>query len=198
MIEELSDFPVNNAVIAMSTNFQDALSFSPIAYRNNLPVILQTWGDTSADRGFTDEAAAWLEGKTLTVIGGTGAISEESVADYEQFVRLWGETGYDTSNEIAKWATSRCLLDRTNVVIACGAQTPKGVDALAGAALAGQLRAPILLVNGNEAIEGVDTTTLDGYLAMSSLSVRQAYVLGGTYVIPEDTYNQIATIIGAE
>ena len=187
----------NNAVIAMSTNFQDALSFSPIAYKFALPVILQTWGDTSADRGFTDEAAAWLEGKFLTVVGGPGAISDASVEGYHVYKRIYGETGYDTSNEIAKWAIGEDYLNPSSAVIACGAQAPKGVDALAGAALAGKIGCPILLVSGNDAMEPVDTTTIDDYLTGNAQYVLSVYVLGGGYVIPQDVVDKIEALFKA-
>ena len=183
-----------SAIVAMSTNFQDALSISPIAYKFGLPLILQTWGDTSADRGFTDEAKAFLADKSLTVVGGTGAISDESIDGYGLYVRLWGETGYDTSNEIAKWAIGKGYLSSFYTVIACGAQAPKGVDALAGAALAGKAEAPILLVNGNEEMEAADLTTIDGFLVGEDNLVRNVYVLGGTYVVPPALFDYIAEV----
>ena len=196
MITELGGH-TDTAIIAMSTNFQDALSISPIAYTQELPVVLQTWGDTSAERGFTDDAKAWLANRQLLVVGGPGAISNESIAGFDLFDRIYGETGYDTSDMIAKWAIGAHLLSSNNVVIACGAQAPKGVDALAGAALAGRFGCPILLVNGNDAMEAVDTTTIDGYLTDHKGDVINAYVLGGEYVVPPALYDQIKTLIGA-
>ena len=186
----------DGAIIAMSTNFQDALSMSPIAYSHGVPVILQTWGDTSADRGFTDDAKEFLSGKSLIVAGGPGAISDASLDGFTVFRRIYGETGYDTSNEIAKWATEGHWLNTYNAVIACGAQAPKGTDALAGAALAGRLRAPILLVNSNEAMEAANLTTIDGYLSDHEGDVREAIVLGGTYVVPQELYDVIKTKLG--
>ena len=204
-IVEHRDGEVYLAIVAMSTNFQDALSISPYAYRAGAPVILQTWGATSADRGFTDEAKEFLNNKWITIVGGPGAISDESFEGIEFPVlpwsqeplkpqRIYGETGYDTSNEIAWWGVSNNVFSPTSVVVACGAQAPKGVDALSGAALAGKLGCPILLVNSNEAMEGADTTTIDDYLSHYGKRVRTAYVLGGTYVIPQDLYDKVASL----
>ena len=190
-IEKVTHKPAETVVIAMSLNFQDALSISPYAYKYKVPVVLQTWGDTSADRGFTDEAAQWLTGKSVLVAGGAGAISEASVAPYTQVDRLWGESGYDTSNKIAEWMTSKGYLGTESIVFACGAQAPKGTDALAGAALAGRLSAPILLASTNEAMESADLTCVNGFYASNASKVRHTFVLGGAYVMPDALYQQI-------
>ena len=176
----------DEAIVAMSTNFQDALSMSSYAYKYKVPIVLQTWGDTSADRGFTDEEQAFLQGKNLLVAGGTGAVSDESLEGMTVRARLWGEDGYDTSNAIAKWMTEQGYLSPRVVVLACGAQGPCGVDALAGAALAGRASAPMLLVNTNTELDGTRTVVIDDYLASQKGNVTHAYVLGGQFVMPDD------------
>ena len=183
------------AIVAMSQNFVDALSMSPISWNQGVPIILQTWGDTSADRGFTDDAKAFLEGKTLLVAGGTGAVSDESLEGMTVYKRLAGVTGYETSDAIAEWACEIGFLNPISAVFASGAQAPKGVDALAGSALAGKMRCPILLVNGNADLEAVDTTTIDGFLTNHAADIANVYVLGGTYVMPQDMCDQILQVI---
>ena len=128
--------------------------------------------------------------------GGAGAISNASVAAYTVTERLWGETGYDTSQRIAEWMCAKGYLEPTTVVLACGAQAPKGTDALAGAALAGKLSAPVLLVTTNADIESPNTTTIDGFFTTNKDSVQMAYVLGGTYVMPSDLYTRITSLLG--
>ena len=187
-IEEITGEPATTAIIAMSTNFQDALSMSGIAFMGHMPVILQTWGDTSADRGFTDEAKAYLADKQLIVAGGPGAISDESLAGLDVIDRIYGETGYDTSAAIAKWGLEKHYFRTDAVIIACGAQAPKGTDALAGSALSGTVGAPILLVNANEEMEPVNTVATDTMLGDGNPyeMARIVIVLGGNYVIPQE------------
>jgi hypothetical protein len=187
----------DEAIVAVSFNFQDALSISPIAYMEGIPIILQTWGDTAADRGFTDDAKAWLAGKDLCIVGGTGAISDESLDGLHPLIRLWGESGYDTSNEIAKWGLGIGCFSTSRVVFACGAQAPKGTDALAGSALAGHSGAPILLVNSNEEMEGADLTTVEGYYAEHLKGLRSIIVLGGEYVVPADLFDLVVKMANA-
>lgn len=74
-----------------------------------------------------------------------------------EIVRMYEYDGYDTSLEIAKTLVNRGRASESSVIIVSGAQAPRGVDALAGAALAGINNNVILLVNANPKIEGVHT-----------------------------------------
>ena len=94
--------------------------------------------------------------------------------------------------------TSKGYLGTDAVVFACGAQLPKGTDALAGAALAGRLSAPILLATSNEAMEPADLTCVEGFYAANADKVRHTYVLGGAYVMPDALYAQIQGMNSAE
>lgn len=180
------------AIIASSMSFQDALSIAPIAYSQKIPVILQTWGETSAERGLSDEARQLLEeaNSKVIVVGGEGAVSDASLEGLKVQKRLWGETGYDTSFEIAKWATRSDVgyLNANPVVLASGAEAPKGLDALAGSVFAGShgRLAPLILVNGNEELGDVDLTAIERYLEIHDDEVEQIYFLGGEYVMPEE------------
>ncbi len=81
-----------------------------------------------------------------------------------EIVRMYEYDGYDTSLEIAKTLVNRGRASESSVIIVSGAQAPRGVDALAGAALAGINNNVILLVNANPKIEGVHTEAVDGFL----------------------------------
>ena len=145
-----------DAIVAMGTNFQDALSISSFAYAYKLPIFLTTpW----EGRDLPASAVAAIKGMsgTIWVPGGPGAVPEtavEYVFGGRTITRLYGYDGYETSNYIARFMVEQGYLSAENCVVACGAQGPKGTDALAGAALAGkhgpgQLGGPMLLVNGN-------------------------------------------------
>lgn len=188
--------PTMPVYVAMSSNFQDALSISPWAYQNSVPIVLQTWGATSADRGFTSEAKEFLkDNKDITVIGGPGAISDASLSGLDVVDRIYGESGYDTSNAIAEYMLDDAL--SPTIVFACGAQAPKGTDALAGSGLAGRLSAPVLLLNGNTAMEAENLTTVAKFYAQHKNEVRTIYVLGGSYVVPASTFATIVDIVDA-
>ena len=210
--------PATDVIVAMGINFQDALSISSLAYKYHMPIYLETDGQGSsyaADRKLTDDAISAIKttlgdsGK-IYVPGGTGAVAKETVEDVfegKDTVRIFGEDGYETSNEIARYFTSDAggnKLDASYVCIANGAEAPKGTDALAGAALAGKRGGVILLANTNAACGEVSTKTLDGmytkdvtdadgnvsteiiraFLSDNATSIQSVGILGGTYVMP--------------
>lgn len=198
-IHALGGNPNGEVIVAMSTNFQDALSISPLAYRDSIPILLQGNGTTIPRELTADEKSliATQTSGTIWVPGGPGAVPEATVEGEfpgREIVRMWGYDGYDTSLEIANTLTERGRASAECVVIASGAQGPKGVDALAGAALAGVNNGVILLVNANSDIEGVHTEAADEFLLngpagtafMNAFRAGTAkgYMLGGSFVMP--------------
>lgn len=197
------------AVVAMSDNFQDALSMSSFAYAYKVPVVLETSADNAAARALPSGALELLNAaKTkVYVAGGTAAVSEESLAGvHTDIVRLAGNDGYDTSNQIARYMVNAGLLKANLVCVACGASKPAGADALSGAALAGKYSGVILLANANEAMDDegvVSTVTLQGhdsqggqaFLEAHAAEVGKVFVLGGTTVMPEEVISLIDAVL---
>ena len=203
LIEKLGGNAKDQAIVAMSSNFQDALSISTYAYKYQVPLILE---DNSGN--LTDEAVSFIEDSTTGIIfvpGGPGAVPESSVEDVftgRTIERIYGEDGYDTSNQIALYMVENDLLSANVVGIACGAQKAHGVDALAGAALVGKQGGVMLLVNAQESMEAVNYTTIDAgkdskggnsFLTANKEAVKDSYVLGGTYVSPAVFFDKVET-----
>ena len=69
---------------------------------------------------------------------------------------------------------------------------------LAGAALAGSKGGIMLLANGNPKLGSPNSVALDGALATYAGQVREAYVLGGAYVMPSSVYDKVADYLGAD
>lgn len=197
-------------VVAMSDNFQDALSMSSFAYKYHAPVILLTSAPDARGRRLTAESAELLSSGALCdskifVAGGEGAVSNDSLSreGLQTFKRLAGESGYDTSNQIACYMLENGLLSADTVTLACGAEEARGLDALAGAALAGKNCGPILLVNAQQAfgntslqtIQGADSERTAAFLDSHADAVYWVDVLGGEYVMPESLIETVRTII---
>ena len=188
-----------NVIIASSFSFQDALSMSSFAYANGVATIIQTEGATSAIRSLTDDQVALMKTGELKdakvwVAGGTGAVSDESIAltgrtltDTTKFQRIGGETAYDTSALISETLVEAGLIDSTYITLATGAEASKGVDALAGCALAGLNKGPILLVSANAANEAEDYTAFNNFTTKYKSSIKNAFILGGESVMPSNT-----------
>ena len=203
-ILKLDPKATSKAIVAYSQNFQDALSISSFAYKYHVPIFLQTYGKDSSQRELTKEATSLLEdawGKaTIYVPGGDGAVATstvEGVFGSGRVVRKFGNTGYDTSNELATYFVKEGLLSTDTVVFASGAPAPKGVDALAGAAIAGHSSAPVILLNNNPDMGDYGVTALEKgkFLQSNFKSVKAGYVLGGTTVMSDSMYRWIKQII---
>ena len=188
-----------NVIVASSFSFQDALSMSSYAYKKHAAILIQTYGATSDVRSFCDTQLQLLkEGALkdahLIVAGGTGAVSDASIAlagrdatDTTKVTRLWGQDAFDTSLAIAKHFVETGGFEAGIITLASGAEAAKGLDALAGAALAGKNSSPVLLVSANAGIENENYTALDGFVSANSSSIESAYVLGGESVMPTST-----------
>ena len=190
----------------MSTNFQDALSISSYAYKYQVPIFLET--DEAHGRQLTEAAASAIKelSGTIYVPGGNGAVPQASVEEVfgrERVVRLSGWDGYDTSNQIATYMVEHGLLSPSTICLASGAPDPKGVDALAGAALAGKAGGVVLLTNANPRFGSISTTTIEGadsegtsaFLPSHAKDVKQAYILGGKAVMPAELQQRVNDIL---
>lgn len=181
------------AIACNPTSFADAVSISGWAYANKVPVMLQTWGDTAAERGFTDEAAQVISGRELIVCGGKLAVSDESVNNLgaASITRLGGATLYDTSLAIANWELEHGM-SAGNVCIASSIYDFNGVDALAASALAGNGRGVVLLANSNPAYEPGESTDMAlSFIKDHKDEVRNIYVLGGTVASTPEFYDAV-------
>ncbi|MGX7595123.1 S8 family serine peptidase [Planococcus plakortidis] len=122
------------AVVASGLNFPDALSVSPYAAKNGIPILL-----TRSD-SLPQETASALERYTSSyVIGSTGAVSEDVFAQLPEPERFGGKSRYDTGSEVA----TQLPLGNSRAFIATGLDFP---DALTGSVFAAKNDAPILLV----------------------------------------------------
>lgn len=204
---KLGDTDFTKAIVSMCDNFQDALSISSFAYKYHVPILLECSSSTAEGRQLTSDAIKLFDSggafnnATVFIPGGTGAVSVASVEGtlgQRTYVRLTeGETGYDTSNYIANWMTTHgsseesTYLEKNTAVVATGAQATKGVDALAGAALAGKQACPILLVNDNASSESVNTITINKFYSSNASVVSNTFVLGGVSVISDNLKTQL-------
>jgi putative cell wall-binding protein len=161
--------PLRGAFVVNGWSYADALSASPLASLNRMPILLTHAGflDTAtrealADYGITD----------VILVGGTNALKPKVEADLARALggaghvrRIAGADRYDTSREFAAWASGlraatgagwpelasigttanpsfMRALNPTTLGVASGASFP---DALSGGAWCGAARSPLLL-----------------------------------------------------
>lgn len=98
--------------VAIANGLQDALSIGPIASANNEPILL-----TNKDAVPTSVAAylASTTGSAITssdIIGGTGIISDAVKDNFPSPTRHFGQTAYDTNNQVIHDFDSSLKYDR--------------------------------------------------------------------------------------
>ena len=170
---------VGAVIIALGTNFPDALVAAAAGASSGVPVLLT---DGSA---LSPETAAELEGSPFVlgglIVGGEAAITpnveEQLKAIAPQFTRLAGADRYATSAVVCERAFSTA----DTVFIALGTNFP---DALVASAAAGAIHAPVLLTSRDH----VPQPTLD---QLTRLNPKTIYIVGGTAAVSRAVENQL-------
>lgn len=183
------------AVIAYGENFPDALSVSSWAAYNQIPILL-TRKDVIPKA--TLDAISQMNIQDGFLVGGKAVISQQVQDQMSQLMpkyqdkskfpngipRYWGMNQYQTGIEIAKGLG----IDMSTVFIANGTNYP---DALTASALAARTGSPIILVDKNR-----KEVTTNNFLFNNSGKIKQAYFIGGTSVIPFESYYFITRFLG--
>ena len=168
-------------LIASGINYADALSASAVGK----PVLLV------AGKKLTAEQKAYLEafkGKKATIIGGSGAVSEEIEKELKGYVskteRLSGSNRFETSYLVA----NKYFSNPSTVVLSYGLNYP---DGLSGGPLALRYNSPLLLVSNAQteyANKFVAETVKNGDDMVSG-----TVTLGGETLISDDAIKSIIT-----
>jgi putative cell wall-binding protein len=187
-----ADFPVavwggSVVYVTAGNDFPDALAGAAAAGQLGAPLLLVT--KTSVPSATVTELKR-LKPDTIIILGGTGAVSNQVEYDLSFYVnraiyRLGGVDRYGTATLVSETNFSPGV---PVAFVASGANFP---DALAGAAAAGVLRGPVLLVPG-ASIPGEVGTEL------SRLKPQEIVVLGGTASVSAAVQTQLATYVGGD
>jgi putative cell wall-binding protein len=164
------------AVIATGKNFPDALSATPLAYKNDAPLLLT---DTNTLPQSVKEELIDLEVKSVILIGGTSVISSNVENEIKSLgisavTRISGADRYETSVNIAKQVGNSA-----SVVVATGESF---ADALSIAPIAAQLEMPILLTK-KDSVPASVSQFVEAEMTVDS------FVIGGIQVINDNVAN---------
>lgn len=177
---------IDRAVVAGAADFPDAMAAAPFAALHTTPVLL------TARTGLDERLASFLVDELGTdtdvlVVGGAAVVGDPVIAALEELgfdvERIAGADRYETAAALAEVL----FPDAEAVVLATGDSFP---DALAGAAYAARMQAPVLLV-GDELPEAARA-----YLAERDVTVRATVVLGGASAVPDEVSSAAAEAAG--
>ena len=180
----------DTVAFASGARFHDALSFSPVAFADRVPIFLaDASGNLSAAQR---EALSGRRFATSVVLGGPIVTSDATVAfagsvsSSGQATRLAGDTRYDTSALVAEWSVK----SRGFTWDGCAFTTASlPYDALAGSVLQGRERSVILLVDS-----GSSSTVAKA--AANRGSITRIKFFGGTLSISNGARMAIVRALG--
>ncbi|QEO13855.1 hypothetical protein FLP10_05025 [Agromyces intestinalis] len=166
----------DHAIIATGRTFPDALAASGAAGARRAPVVLVDGTRSAVDAKVT-EALARLGVTSVTIAGGPGAVSAGIQTQLERaglhVTRYGGADRYETAALITRGFFSAGSAD--SAFLATGADFP---DALAGAALAGKLAAPLNITLRSCAHPAIAD-------AIDQIGAPNRFVLGGAAVVSD-------------
>lgn len=174
----------SSVVIALGSNWPDALSSSGLAGATGGPILLTR---TDSLPFSTRDELLRLSPSTIYVVGGTAAIKQEVVGRIStllpsaKIVRLAGADRYDTAATVAREVMRLTGSSETTAIVTSGESHP---DALSGGPVAAAAKWPVLLVKQNS-IPGPTA------MALAELNVQHAVVLGGTAAVSTSIENEL-------
>lgn len=165
--------------VVSGENFPDGLSGGALAGSTFAPMVLTRKG---AVPPVVLEVVEALAPAQITVIGGTGSVSNDvtaALADVAPVTRIAGADRYETAAKVA------AAHDYTHeATMASGLTFP---DALAGSAYAVMAGGPVLLLRPS----GVPAATREAVLGLTIVMIT---VLGGTASVPEPVLTELRAL----
>lgn len=178
----------DNVVLAYGLDSADALAGVSLAAKLKAPLLL-----TSKDKlpSETVDEIKRLGAKNVTILGGTGAISDDVKAAIEKIgvktERIAGSTRFGTATAIAEKLSS----EPEEIFFVYAFNYP---DALSASAVAAIKNAPVIYLKTGGDIDA-DTAK---YLERVKGKVKNAYVIGGDKVITDDMMKKAGDALGLE
>ncbi|MCM6764088.1 cell wall-binding repeat-containing protein, partial [Rathayibacter sp. ZW T2_19] len=163
-------FAANVPVVFVATggNFPDALAAAPAAAKQNGPLLLVD--RDSMSQPVRDELRR-LKPSKIVVVGSDLSVSERLATELAAYAktgevqRIGGVDRYDTAAQLVEAAFPK---GSSQAWLATGEKFP---DALAAAAAAGSVRAPVLLINGGQSTVDDRTRSLVRGLGVKKLTI---------------------------
>ena len=174
----------STAVIATNKSFKDALSVAPLAYANNMPILLADNGQSVSKAVLKAMKDCGI--KNVIIVGGTAAVtknveSQLTGAGFKITKRLWGNNGVATSAAIAKYGISNLGMSADQMGVATSQNYP---DALAGAAFCGSKNSVLILADDK-------ATANTSFPAAYKNNITKGYIFGGPSAVGEKTVKML-------
>lgn len=188
-------------IVASGNGFSDALSVSPVAYRDAIPIFLVNNGALNAvqKNALTGDARDKGMFKETVIVGGPASVSQ-ATQDFmgsvsilssgisNNVTRLGGADRYEASASIASWATLPAQGFTWDGAAFSSGEKP--YDALAGSAVQGTSGSVLLLVNSKSSSPTIKAA------AENKDSISTIKFFGGSASVTDTTRSIIRTRLG--
>ncbi len=177
--------------VARGDLYADALTASPVAWSNMVPILLVEPGEMP---DATVDVITSLGGGSAVIVGGANAVgtgveaSVRSVADSVE--RITGTDRYDTSAQFSMWAVDGAYADWSQIGIATGEKFP---DALSGGAGVGTRNGVVLLTPRASMHASIESVISDNAAGIDSIEV-----FGGEAAVTPDVYDAIMALLATD
>ena len=178
-------YTADTVVLVNSSAIIDGVTASALATGLKAPILL---ADVNSLTTATTNELKRLGTKKVFLVGGEGVLGNGVINALKNIgitniTRLGGNSRYDTALQVAKYIDAN-IYDISEVFLVYGEGE---ADALTAGAISGQKNIPILLT-GTKSINSQVKSFL------SSESLQNAYVIGGTGVISDNALNELNSI----
>ena len=181
-VRKLSTKGNKDVVVASGELFPDALSISPLALKDELPILLVKKNNIPK---YTEQALSELSKGKIYVSGGINTISDKVQSDMKKYTstgisRYAGTDRYDTSVQITKKLYPESKIS----VFTSGEVFP---DALVAGEIVNKFEAPLMLVKKNEVPKSV-------YDYVKQSKIEKNIVVGGVNTVSNNVLNILEKI----
>lgn len=188
MVPDGASVPV--VYVASGVDYPDALAAVPAASTRSGVMLLVPPDHLP---GVVADELRRIRPEKIVVVGGEAAVGSTLFASLRGYVddpsdlsRIGGKTRYETANAIVRDAFSERTV--TQAFIATGQSFP---DALAAGAAAGNIEAPVLLVDGSTSTIPEATRAL-----LAELDVDHVYIVGGPGAVDPGIEHALGDMLG--
>lgn len=178
---------IGAVILALGTNYPDALSGAVLSKKYNAPILLITNGNKNLALDFIKENLP--KGKNVYILGGKGGINEATETKLKSMgyniIRLGGSDRYHTNSEISKNFNAK---KGTPIILA---NSQGFADALSVSPVASSKGYPIFLVSRDKIYNPILND-------IKKLSPSEIYVIGGQGSVSDKVVKEVSDLTNAK
>jgi putative cell wall-binding protein len=181
--------PFTSAVVTSAYGFADSLSIAPVAASENMPILLTGAGSLpDAVKNYIDANKTSIE--SSYVIGGSGVISDNVLAQLPSAERVSGQNRFDTNLNVLTYFKDKIKFDNNIYVVqADGPTGNEFADALSASALAAKTASPVILTYNSVNIG------IENFLKSNAAETVKVTAIGGTAAVPESIVSSLQDLL---